>query len=221
MSEAIRLLLIDHQTLLRRCLAAILNRKHCFQVVGDIATGCEALSLARSQRPDIIVIDPDTPQSGPELIELLCEELPDSVVVVLSSGDDDVAKQALLAGARGCAEKSCEPEDLVRTIKLARAGELAIAPRMVDVILQSLNGPPPFDVPNGLTKRELEVLPLVVGGRTNPEIARELFITEHTVKGHLAKILSKLDLNNRVQLATYAVQHDLVASPEAPEPGPR
>lgn len=203
-------MLIDHHTLLRRCLAAVLNRRSGFHVVGDIATGSGALDLARSQRPDVILVDPETPECGSGLIELLCENVPDAAVVVLTPGHDDAVKDALIAGARGCVEKTCEPEDLVRTIRLAHAGELVMAPHVVNSILQSMTDQPEPDANHLLTKRELEVLERVVEGRTNPQIGRDLFITEHTVKGHLAKILNKLNMDNRVQLATYAVQHGLV-----------
>ncbi len=224
MSEPIRLVLIDHHTLLRRCLAAAFNRRRGFRVVGDAATGSDGLSLARSCQPDIIVVDPDMPEGGPQLIELLCEEVPTASVIALTLCHEDMAKQALLAGARGCIEKTCEPDDLMRAVKVVHAGEMVMGSPMMDTILESLNGAEPVPpVTSVLTERELEVLPLVVEGRTNAEIARELYITEHTSKGHVAKILSKLSLDNRVQLAAFAIQHGLVASSDSdltPSPEP-
>ena len=216
MSEPIRVFLVDHHTLLRRCLAVMLNRRRGFEVVGDAASGNEALSLAGACRPDVVVVEPESPEGGVDLIARLCEEFPASAVIVLSHCYDDAAKNSLLAGARGCIDKTCEPQDLVRAIQRVHAGEIVMAPEMIDTILESLNGnEAPSPVHNGLTERELEVLQLVVAGLTNPEIARKLYITDHTVKGHLAKILGKLGLDNRVQLATYALQHGLVTDPDA------
>lgn len=217
MSQAIRLLLVDHNTLLRRCLASTLNRRRDLEVVGD--TGCrdEALELARRLEPDIVVIEPDAPEGGPDLIEGLRAELPGAGVLALTHSHHDIARRALLAGARGCVEKSCEPEDLVRAIKQVHAGEMVVGSDAIDSLLGSLNESDEVPAESAvLTEREMDVLRLVADGHTNPEIARLLFITEHTVKGHLAKILGKLGLDNRVQLATYAMQHGLMEERPAP-----
>lgn len=221
MSQHIRLLLVDHNTLLRRCLASTLNRRRDFEVVGDAGAGREAMSLARSLQPDVVVVDPDTPEGGDGIIEQLCQELPDAAVLALTDRADEHARDVLLAGARGCVGKVCEPDDLARAIKQVHAGELVVGSQIMDAILESLHetGNPTAE-PAGLTERELDVLRLVAAGHTNPEIARQLFITEHTVKGHLARILGKLGLENRVQLATYAYQHGLADYPETDPPQP-
>lgn len=216
MSQLIQLLLVDDNTLLRRCLASTLNRRRDLEVVGDTADRDEALELARALRPHVVVIDPDSINDGPELIEALREDLPDSAVLVLTHSHDDVARCAFLSGARGCLEKNCEPEDLVRAIKQVHSGEMVVGSGTIDSLLGSLGEPEPDPMESrGLTSREMDVLRLVAEGRTNSEIANALYITEHTVKGHLAKLLGKLSLDNRVQLAIYAIQHGLAASPEA------
>lgn len=210
-SDAIRILLVDHQTLLRRSLSVLLNRRRRFDVVGEAATGSEALAQARSLQPAVTVVEPDVPEGGPNLISELCRETPTCGVLVLTSGSpEDGAGRVLQAGARGYLDKSCEPDDLARAIERVHAGELVVSPGATDALLKDLGGETSREpAPSGLTEREVDVLRLVVQGRTNPEIARELCITEHTAKGHLAKILSKLALDNRVQLATYGLQHGL------------
>lgn len=220
MTEQIRLVVIDHNTLLRRCLVSMLNRRRDFEIIGDGDCGIAALELARLHSPDIVLLEPKSDGCGPHLIQKIYAELPQTRVVALSMCCDETARECLLAGARGYVEKSCEPDDLVRGIKQVHAGELVVGSRALDSLLVN-----PDDTAlqartsSTLTPREIDVLRLVVEGRTNPEIARELYITEHTVKGHLARILGKLGVDNRVQLATYAIHHGIVDSPsEAANP---
>jgi DNA-binding NarL/FixJ family response regulator len=129
-------------------------------------------------------------------------------VVLTEASTDPGVGGALQAGARGYLQKSCDPEALVRTIERVHLGELVVAAQAAPL----LNGHGrPHARTEALTDRELEVLRLVARGRTNPGIAHELGITEHTAKEHLANILDKLGLENRVQVATYAVHHGLAA----------
>lgn len=214
MSEPIRLIVVDHNTLLRRCLVAVLNRRRDLDVVGEAACGVEAVEVARTQHPDVVLLEPAAPECGLPLIRRLRHEMPDSGLLVLSMCSDNLASQALQFGARGFIEKTCEPDDLVRAIKQVHAGELVVGSGAVDLVLEKLNGSTDATPVCGvLTPREIDVLKLVAAGRTNPEIARELYITEHTVKGHLARILGKLGLDNRVQLAIYAIQQNMVDNP--------
>lgn len=214
MPEPIGVLLVDGQTLLRRCLVTLLGRRRDFRVVGEAATGDDALAQARVLKPDVVVVDPDVPRGGAELVSELCRELSQcSVVVLTGGGGSGEASRVLRAGARGYLEKTCQLEDLVRAIQRVRLGELVVAPAAAGAVFHHADGHPGHGAgQERLTGRELEVLRLVAQGRTNPEIARELTITEHTAKGHLAKILAKLKLDNRVQLATYAMRQGLVSS---------
>ena len=213
MTESIRLVLIDQPTLLRRCVVAYLQRRRGLQVVADCGSGALGLALARSNSPDVVVVDPDVPEGGRDLIVELCRAVPKGVVVVLTDSSADVSgtsiSQALQAGARAYLDKGCEPEDVVRAVQRAVAGEVVVAanPRSVAA---DVNAVAPMSATAAvLTNREREVAQLVAGGFTNAEIARTLSITEHTAKGHLAQILRKLDLGNRVQLATFALQQGL------------
>jgi DNA-binding NarL/FixJ family response regulator len=216
MPNSVRLLLIDTPMLPRRSLAALLNRRRGFHVVGEAETGSSAVHQARALQPDVAVVELDVPDGGPQLVADLSREAPGCAVLVLTQGNEGrAATRALQAGARGYLDKNCEPDDLVRTIERVRTGELVVAPRVAAAVVRELSGEPSRGpASNGLTEREIEVLRLVAYGRTNPEIARELCITQHTVKGHLSNILNKLGLENRVQLATYAMQLGLAEPPD-------
>jgi DNA-binding NarL/FixJ family response regulator len=212
MAHEIRLLLVDTPTLARRCLAALLNRRRGLRVIGEAASGPDALAAAQALAPDMVVVEPAVPNGGAQLVAALCRQVPGRAVLVLAQpGDDVAASRALQAGARGYLIKDCEPDHLVRTIERVNAGELVVAPEAARVMLREFAGEEARGAESGdaLTAREREVLGLVAYGRTNPGIAQELSITEHTVKGHVAKILRKLRVDNRVQLAAYATQRRL------------
>jgi DNA-binding NarL/FixJ family response regulator len=214
--KPIHLLIVDSPTLHRRSLAAVLNRRRSLQVVGDAGTGAEAIAQIRALHPDVVVVEPRVPGGGPSLIADLCQEGPSCAVLVLTgSNEESEVRQALQAGARGYLDKDREPNDLVRAIERIQAGELVVTQLAANTVLKELSGDSTSGSrPGGLTTRELEVLRLVAQGRTNPQIAQELYITEHTAKAHLAKILNKLELDNRVQLATYAMQQGLTPPPD-------
>lgn len=212
---AIRLLLVDSSPLFRRALAALLNRRRDLRVVGEAGSAAEALARARSLRPDVVVVEPELPDGGPHLVAALAREPPGYAVLALALGHDETtASELLQAGARGYLLRDCEPEDLVRAIQRVHAGELIVAPTVVARVLQDAAGEPARSADSlALTEREREVVGLVARGCTNAQIARALTITGHTVKGHLARILGKLGLENRVQLAIYALHHGLAAPP--------
>ena len=209
MREPIRVLLVDHPGLSRHGLVALLTRRRGLRVVGEADTGIEALALARAVKPDVVIVETSVPAGGLKLLTQLSRELPHGAMLVLTeaSGDPGVSG-ALQAGARGYLQKSCDPEALVRTIERVHLGELVVAAQAAPLLNGHGRLHPRSET---LTDRELEVLRLVARGRTNPGIAHELGITEHTAKEHLANILDKLGLENRVQVATYAVHHGLAA----------
>jgi len=211
MRTPVRLVLVDSPRLHLRGLAAMLNRRRGLQVIGEATSGPEALARIRALQPDVVVVDPAVPEGGPSLIAEICQEaLACAVLVLTSSRGEGEARQALQAGARGYLDKDREPDDLVRAIERIHAGELVVGQAAADTVLKDLSGETSGTSGlSALTTREVEVLTLVVQGRTNPQIALELCITEHTAKAHLARILGKLGLENRVQLATYATQQGL------------
>jgi len=191
-------LLVATPTLFRRCLVTVLSRRRRLDIVGEAATGAEALLQARSAQPDVAVVDLEVPEGGPRLVADLCQRVPSCGVLVLTLGrEGGVAGSVLEAGARGLLEKQCEIEDLLQAIERVHAGELLVAPAVAHTAVRDLvRGPTREPNVSGLTARQLDVVRLVAQGWTNQEIARELFITEHTVKAHLAKILAKLQLDN-------------------------
>jgi DNA-binding NarL/FixJ family response regulator len=162
----------------------------------------------------VIVVDPEVPDGGIKLVGDLVQARPGCGILVLTrSTDGSGVGHALQAGARGYLQKDCEPEALFEAIERVHRGELVVAPALREAVVQDLGtGPSRRSGPASLTLREIEVLRLVAQGHTNQEMARELVITQHTVKAHLAKMLGKLGLDNRVQLAAYATQHG-IASP--------
>lgn len=208
MPERIRVLLVDGPTLPRRSLAALLSRRRGLRVVGEAGDGVTALASAVTLGPDVAVVDPSVPDGGAQLVASLSRTVR-AVLVLTLGGGEGAASRALHAGARGYVQKTCEPDELVRTIERIHQGELVVAA----VPAALLKGLGHDRGPSRLTDRELEVLRLVPTGQTNQEIARWLGITEHTAKEHLANILAKLGLDNRVQAAMYAVAHGLVTTP--------
>jgi two-component system, NarL family, response regulator DevR len=211
MPDRIRVLLVDSPALIRQCLSLLLGRKRRLEIVGEAGSRREALDQVASLSPDVVLVDPAVPDGGPSLVAELCTQAPDTAVVVLTgtASEGSVARM-LQQGVRGYLEKSCDLAAVVQCVERVNTGEVVIA--------RSLSGSLPCDfetyrdgAASALSSREREVLSLVADGRTNGEIARDLYITEHTVKSHLARILSKLRLDNRVQLATYATQLNLFA----------
>jgi DNA-binding NarL/FixJ family response regulator len=217
-AEAIRVVLVDDETLLRQCLVTLLNRRRGLSVVGEADTADQALDLTRTAEPDVVVVAPEVADGGAALVADLREALPRCPILVLTRDDDPGgASRALRAGARGYIRKTCELSDLVRAIERVHAGELIVASVEASAVLNDLGSQGTREAgPSGLTARELEVVKLIARGWTNAAIARELYITEHTVKGHLVRILSKLKLENRVQLAAYATQQGLLDEPDPP-----
>ncbi len=216
MSKPIRVLIVDAETLLRHCLTIALNRRRGLQVVGEVDTGDRGVAEVRSLRPDVVVVDPSFPNGGPPLVAEISAAASGSAVIVLTNNWERVeGRETLLAGARGYLLKNSGLDDLVRMIERVHAGELVLASGVADTVMNDF-GVEQARVSSldGLTDRELEVLRLIAKGLTNSKIAGELCITEHTVKGHLAKILGKLGLGNRVQLTAYAHQQGLIEPAE-------
>jgi two-component system, NarL family, response regulator DesR len=215
--ERIRLLVASRQALFRESLVAALDRRRRFQVVAQAEAEAQTLAQARGSKPDVAIIDFEMSPEGRRLVAELrnagCRPL------VLASADPGMARVALEAGAHGYVDKNYQLQDFERAIERIHSGDAVVAPGPAHSFLQTLNKEPSGGNPAGdLTERELDVVRLVARGHTNAETGRQLCITEHTVKGHLAKILGKLMLQNRVQLATYAL-HAGLAEPAQPNEG--
>lgn len=211
MPEPIRIMLVDTPVLNRRCLALALGRKRRLHVVGEAGSGPDALAGAEATQPDVVVVDPSVPGGGSSLVTDLSLKLAGRPIIVLSQdGNQASAGRALQAGARGYLQRDCEIDTLVHAIELVHEGQLVLAPASVGEALAEQTARRSHHAGrHTLTRREAEVLQLVAQGQTNHEIGNELFITEYTVKAHLAHLLGKLGLANRVQLATFATQRGI------------
>jgi DNA-binding NarL/FixJ family response regulator len=219
----IRVLLADDQALLRSGLRMILDTHEDIDVVGEAGDGREALELASRLEPDLVLMDVQMPgMDGLEATRRLlagCE--PHPRVVVLTTFDlDEYVYAAIRAGACGFLLKSAPPDQLAAGVRAAMAGDALLAPQVTRRLLdQFVRRPPPGSgVPAGLeelTEREREVLVLIGRGRSNREIADELFLGESTVKTHVNRILSKLSARDRVQAVVIAYETGLVAPGDA------
>jgi DNA-binding NarL/FixJ family response regulator len=213
-SAAIRLVLVDDHTMLRHGLRQTL-RLHGFDVVGEASNGRSGAQLALELKPDVVVMDLDMPQmNGIEATRAIVAAHPRARVLMLTiSTDDDDVLDALAAGACGYLLKTAPAEAVVRAIEAAHAGDSTISPRVASRLVARLRdtiGRPAAAPSSPLTPRELEILRLIVDGRENAEIAEILVISPSTAKNHVANVLEKLGLENRVQAAVYAVRSGIV-----------
>ena len=212
--KPIRVLLVDDQVLMRRGLRKLLEVEDGIEVVGEAADGVEALLLVPETMPDVALVDARMPKmDGVELIRHLSQEHPRVAAIILTTFDDDeYIFGGLRAGARGYLLKDTPPEELVSAIEKASRDETVlggqIAARVVSELRRRTDLAERTSRPGDeiLSGREVEVARLVGAGATNREIAHCLYITEGTAKNHISKILRKLGLRDRTQLALYATK---------------
>ncbi len=208
---SIRVVVADDQDLVRTGLVMILGAQPDIDVVGEAADGIQALEMATRLRPDVVLVDIRMPRldgvevtrrlAGPDVAD------PMAVVVITTFDVDEYALGALRAGARGFLLKDAGPDLLVQAVHAAANGDALIAPNITRRLLATLvhHAPEtPTQPIDPLTEREEEVLTLVARGRTNAEIAAELYVGLSTVKSHVASLLAKLGVRNRVEIAMWA-----------------
>lgn len=214
----IRVLVVDDQALVRAGFRMILEAEDDLEVVGEAADGKEAIAEARRLRPDLILMDVRMPElDGIEATRILVDEGIDTKVLMLTTFDmDEYVYQALRAGASGFLLKDVPPEQLVVGIRSVASGDALLAPSITRRMIEEFVRRPPESVQaarselDALTDRELEVLRQIAHGLSNSEIAKELFISEATVKTHVAHILGKLRLRDRVQAVAFAYESGVV-----------
>jgi DNA-binding NarL/FixJ family response regulator len=208
----IGVLVADDQEIVRTGLVMILNAQPEIEVVGEVGDGRRAVELARRLRPDVCLFDIRMPgMDGIEATRALAgPEVPDplAVVVITTFDLDEYVYAALRAGAKGFLLKDAGPALLAQAVRAAAAGDALIAPsvtsRLLKAFADAAPAAPPRQPIEPLTDREEQVLALVARGRTNSEIAAELYITLSTVKTHITSLMTKLGVRNRVEIAMWA-----------------
>src|SRR6266699_3274501 len=207
---AIRIVIADDHSVVRRGLRMFLAMDPELVVVGEAANGEEAVHLARLLLPDIVLMDLLMPvMDGITATATIRRELPDTEVLALTSVLEDASVVgAVRAGAIGYLLKDTDAEALCRAIKAAAAGQVQLTPHAVARLMQAVSTP---ESPEALTERETEVLRLLAQGHSNKQIARRLHNTEQTIKSHVSRILSKLGVQSRTQATLYAIRTGLVS----------
>jgi DNA-binding NarL/FixJ family response regulator len=214
--ESLRVVLVDDHDLFRTGLRNLLEEQGV-QVVGEAAAGAEALKLTRELAPDVIVMDLNMPgMSGVEATRHITAVAPLTRVLVLTISDQDGdVMDAILAGACGYLLKDASIHELMRGIQAAALGESLISPHIASKVLQRVRATSTSPaiaetIRSELSDREIQVLKLIANGKDNAQIAGELHISPKTVKNHISNILMKLQMENRIQAAVYAVRSGIV-----------
>ena len=214
MTQAITVIIVDDHQLVRQGVRAFLERQPGITVVGEAASGEEALRLAAECVPDVALMDLVMPDmDGVETTRRLKQTSPSSQVIILTSyHDDEHIFPAIRAGALSYILKDVGSGELAEIVRKAARGEAVMHPHVAARVMQELRATPRSNTPfsSDLSERELDVLRLIAEGCSNTEIAERLVISEHTVKRHVSNILSKLHLADRTQAAVYAWREGVV-----------
>jgi len=212
-TKAVRVLVVDDQTLFRTGLTSLLNEDERVEVVGQAVDGADAVKQAVRLKPDVILMDVKMPNvDGIEATRQIMEALPGSKVLVLTTFEtDSQVIQALKAGASGYVLKDSSASAIISSIVAVMAGERVMASAVANRVLEMLTGTTtPKEFYDGLTNREIEILKLLANGMANKQIAYRLKISEKTVRNHVSNTYEKLGIYDRSQAVLYAVKKGLV-----------
>ena len=213
-ARPLRLLVVDDHEVVRQGLVSLLERREHFQVVAEAGTAAEAVEMARKFEPDLVVMDVRLPDgSGIEACREIRAEFPNTRVVILTSyPDEEAVLSAIIAGASGYLLKQIRARDLVSALESVGRGESLLDPAVTEKVLDRVRRIATgtyTDEMAQLTQQEQKILLLVAEGKTNKEIASEVFLSDKTVKNYVSSILSKLNLERRAQAAAFVARHRL------------
>jgi two-component system, NarL family, response regulator DevR len=214
--DSLKLMLVDDHEVVRMGLRMLLEQVPDVQVVVEAGTGEEAVRLCGLHRPEVVIMDIRMPpgSSGIDACHSIMQRWPETQVIMLTSyANDELIADAIKAGAVGYILKQVGTGELIRALDAVREGAALLDPAVTRRVLammrqQGETKPDPF---KGLTEREIEVLRLLAEGKSNLDIAQLLVLSDKTVRNHISIILDKLQVNNRVEAATYAVEHNIRA----------
>lgn len=210
----IKLLLCDDHPIVRDGLIAILGTQPDFEVIGEAATGTEAVQKAAALKPDVILLDLEMPElDGVEALKQIRSAQPQARAIVFTAFDtDERIVSAVQAGAQGYLLKGAPREELFKAIRVVSAGGSLLQPVVASKLMNHVRARNDADPePESLTEREMEVLRLLAQGKSNKEIAATLFISERTVKFHVSSIMGKLGAGNRTEAVSIAAGRGLVS----------
>ncbi|MCI0393456.1 MAG: response regulator transcription factor [Chloroflexi bacterium] len=212
--KKIKVLVAEDHHVVRSAIAVLLNREPDIEVVGDVADGRHLLEEVERLQPDVVLMDAQMPHHQPvEATRALRAQCPNVHIVVLSAYRlEEYVVGLLKAGAAGYLLKEDPPSMLIQAIQAVDQGQEWISPRVAGILVDSVRSKD--NVLARLTDRETEVLQLMAHGRTNPQIAEDLVISEHTVKNHVTSIFRKLGVETRVEAVLYAISSSLVSAEE-------
>jgi DNA-binding NarL/FixJ family response regulator len=216
--DAIRVLIVDDHALFRRGLEMVLEQEDDVEVVGEAGDGAEAIEKAQELMPDVVLMDVRMPRrSGIEATQTIKDLIPHAKILMLTISDEEAdLYDAIKAGANGYLLKEISIEEVANAIRSVNQGQSLISPSMASKLLNEFatmvkRADEKHQVPTPrLTEREMEVLKLVAKGHNNRDIAKELYISENTVKNHIRNILEKLHLHSRMEAVVYAVREKLL-----------
>jgi DNA-binding NarL/FixJ family response regulator len=213
----IRVVLVDDQALIRTGFKMILETEDDIEVVGEASDGEQAISITRSVRPDVVLMDVQMPtMDGLEATGRIVRDanIPSRIVILTTFERDDYVFEALRAGASGFLLKNAPPEELVHAVRVVAAGDALLAPSVTRKVIEGFIRRPAHRSNEvelrRLTERETEILQLLATGKSNSELANHLFVGEGTIKTHVSSVLTKLGLRDRMQAVIFAYESGLI-----------
>ena len=212
--QPVTVLIADDHAILREGLRGLLEEYEDITVIGEAVTGADAVQKTRELKPDILLLDLIMPElDGLGALQIVNAEVPDTRTIVLTGAEDDeLLARSIRAGAMGYLLKDSASSQIVEAIRCVAAGNCWLPPGLTDRLFHGISGRPDTEDSAKirlLTPRELEVLRLLAEARSNSAIADVLFISEHTVKAHVSRILEKLGLRTRAEAIRFAIRHGL------------